>query len=203
MRIDVSKFHHMNIVDTCAVWHVLSSQRLYRSARAQKIEFFVTEYVLYECLLKPRSKPKSRREEKKLHADQELCGRLTKERNSGGFKTYHLDVDDLQNVTLLKERQRLGLGELASIALALKIRQAFMTDDQKARKLAESEMRTDLVQTTPHLFGWLIYEGLLSDSDKDVVIHEHNEMTGELEPYLLEIYHEALRCRLMMSPSLS
>jgi len=33
MAIDPSKFHLVNVMDTCAVWNVLSSARLYSAAK--------------------------------------------------------------------------------------------------------------------------------------------------------------------------
>ena len=92
---------------------------------------------------------------------------------------------------------RLGKGELSSIAFAKKAGLAFMTDDQKARKLGWLVIARNRIQTTPHLFGWLIFSGELTDSDKDPVIAEHEEYGGRLRPYLEATYREALRIRLM------
>jgi len=52
---------------------------------------------------------------------------------------------------------------------------------------------------TPHLFGWLIFEGHLGDVEKSDVILEHEKYGGPLKRYFEEMYHEALRCRWMAS----
>jgi hypothetical protein len=101
----------------------------------------------------------------------------------------------LQAIQLLESRKRLGKGELSSIAFAMKIRQAVITDDQKARRLAESSGHR-MTQTTPHLHSWLIFTGRLTDSDHALVLHQHNSMAGSLEPHLRHAYELALQCRL-------
>ncbi len=55
----------------------------------------------------------------------------------------------------------------------------------------------DKVQTTPHLLGWLFFQGGLSDVDKDVIIAEHKRLGGNLEQFYEEVYREAMRCRLI------
>jgi hypothetical protein len=93
----------------------------------------------------------------------------------------------LHEVEILEKRKRLGKGELSSIAFAKRTGQAFMTDDQKARRLA-LEVIPGLVQTTPHLLGWLLFEGTLEDSDKTIVIAEHEELQLPLRKYFEETY---------------
>jgi predicted nucleic acid-binding protein len=120
---------------------------------------------------------------------------LRAEQSKGKFTAYSCDIDDLQTIGLLQNRKRLGKGEISSIAFAMKYQQAVLTDDQKARRLA-LEAGHKAVQTTPHLFGWLVFIGRLGDQDKDVVIAEHRELDGILSQYLEEAYLLALQCRL-------
>ena len=80
----------------------------------------------------------------------------------------------------------------------MKIRQALLTDDQKARKLA-AEAGHQMVQTTPHLLGWLVFIGHLGDEDKRVVVAEHCALDGILEKYFEEEYLLALQYRLAAS----
>jgi predicted nucleic acid-binding protein len=93
----------------------------------------------------------------------------------------------------------LGKGELSAIAFAMKIRQAVITDDQKARRLAE-DLGHAITQTTPHLFSWLIFKGRLGDSDKDLVIEQHVAMGRPLAPHFLNAYELALQCKLNLVP---
>lgn len=193
MAVDPSNFHLWNAVDTCAVWNILSSTTMYQAARGASVGFCCTTFVQYECLHKPRRK--------EADAQLELQRRLQLAQASNDFAVYELDLDDLQQVALLELRRRLGKGELSSIAFAIKTRQAFLTDDQMARKLAHEVMGHQHVQTTPHLFGWLFYCNLLMDSDKDTIINQHEGVGGQLKRYLEDMYVEALRCRLMAHPS--
>lgn len=189
MAIDPSRFYLHNIIDTCGVWNVLSSLTVYRRARNGGVNFICTGFVIYECLYKPRKSTDP--------CDSELCSRLRTAQQASDFKTYPLDIADLQTIEILENRKRLGKGELSSLAFALKTGQAFLTDDQKARKLAREVMRRSITQTTPHLVGWLFFTGQLVDSEKDTVIKEHQEMNRPLSKYFEEMYLESCRCRLM------
>lgn len=189
MAIDTSSFHLHNITDTCGVWNVLSSRTLYTRARNAGVNFICTGFVVYECLFKPRKATDP--------CDVELCSRLRMAQRDSDFKSYPLDIADLQTIEILENRKRLGKGELSSIAFALKTRQAFLTDDQRARKLAREVMRSSITQTTPHLLGWLFFTGQLVDGEKDTVIKEHQEMNRPLSKYFEEMYLESCRCRLM------
>lgn len=197
MAIDLSLFYKHNIVDTCAVWNVLSSQLLYSRAKHAGIVFISTKFVIYECLYKHRKQI--------TECDSELQKRLMNAQANADFKSYQLDIDDLQTVEILKRRKQLGMGELSSLALALKTRQALLTDDQRARRLTQEVIRDmkDVVpnhpghQTTPHLVGWLFFCNHITDSEKDIIILQHGEMNRPLEKYFCEMYMEALRCRCM------
>jgi len=189
MPINPSYFHLVNVTDTCAVWNILSSVKLYSRSKEAKVQFFCTDFVIYECLYKPRRSINE--------TETALIKRLRESQEKGDFAAYSLSVDDLQTVEILENRKRLGAGELSSIAMAMKTRQAFLTDDQKARKLGEEFMGTPGPQTTPHLVGWLFFYGHLVDSEKAVVIEEHESMERPLSKYFETMYMEAMRCRLM------
>lgn len=189
MAIDCSQFQLVNVIDTCAIWNVLSSRRLINAAKAARCHFSATNFVYYEALHKPRTAP--------TKDDNELQDRLRRERHSGFFGNCALDISDLQEIDIMERRMRIGKGELSSIAFAKKAGLAFMTDDQKARKLGGTIIGNKQVQTTPHLFGWLFFVGQLRDTDKNNIIDEHERYGGPLRPYFETMYREALRCRLM------
>jgi len=184
MAIDPSRFATSNVVDTCAVWNILSSRCLYAAALSARCHFVITTYVEYECLRKRRTRTRA--------SDTELMSRLRTEQTNSRFISFSCDLSDLE--TLLEQRERLGKGEISSIAFAMKFRQAVLTDDQKARGLA-TDAGQETVQTTPHLFSWLIYSRQLADSDKDTVIAQHRELDGVLGKYLEDAYIVALQCR--------
>ena len=194
MAIDPSTFHLINVADTCTVWNLLSSRSLFVAAMAARCDFCVTSFVHYECLVKRRKN--------QLPNDIELINRLKVEQARGRFKAHSCDIGDLQAIQLLESRKRLGKGELSSIAFAMKIRQAFMTDDMKARRLAQ-DVGTQPVQTTPHLFAWLVFTMKLGDADKDVVISEHKDLGQILAPHFEEAYRLALECRLNSTATIS
>jgi len=189
MPRDVSKFVHVNATDTCSVWNVLSSLTLYRASKGGKIVFCCTGYVHYECIRRPR---------KSFNLlEQELQKRLQKALTENQFSAYPLELRDLQNAALMKKRKNLGLGELATLAFAMKAGIAFLTDDRGAQKFAVECISAEKVQTTPHLLGWLFFESILTDGDKSKIISEHSAMGRPLASPFEEMYIEALRCRLL------
>ncbi|WP_434347658.1 hypothetical protein ACN6A1_06270 [Myxococcus virescens] len=195
MSLDVSAFHRLIVADTCAVWNVLSSRLLHHAGTVAGCFFSVTDFILYECLHKPRSRVDD--------SDLELQRRLKAARAAGQFRNYSLDVEDLQEVQILEKRKNLSKGELAAIAFAKKTQQAFLTDDQKARQLAATALDAQRIQTTPHLLGWLVFTGRLGDSDISLVVSEHEQLNRPLRPYFMAMYSEALRCRLMQTKASS
>lgn len=191
MAIDPSSFQRLNVADTCAVWNCLSSRRLYDAALAANCSFCCVAFVHYECLHKPRKNPTAK--------ELELRGRFIAEVKNGRFPKYDISIDDLQEVAALEARRRLSKGELASIAFAKRTRQAFLTDDQKARDLASAALDKGMAQTTPHMLAWLFFESRLLDGDLEEIVSEHKSYGRPLEPHYRGAYQEALRCRLMAS----
>lgn len=189
MPLDPSNFKLINVLDTCAVWNVLSSGVLYNAAIEAGCNFCITVFVHYECLLKPRKEIRNE--------DEELKSRLRKELDKDKIAVYNLEIEDLQEIAILEKRRNLGKGELSTIAFAKKINQAIMTDDKKARNLAEQVMERIFVQTTPHLFGWLFFSGYLLDYDRDKIINQHKDLNRPLEKFFNIMYERALEYRLM------
>ena len=188
MGIDPSNFHKYNVIDTCAIWNILSSRLLYTTANNAGCLFCCTYFVYYECLYKPRKNPKQ--------VEIELQNRFRQEYEDGKFKYYHLTIEDLQDTEVLQGRKKKDKGELASIAFAKKTRQAFLTDDTGARKLAVQSMNSKMVQTTPHLLAWLIFINYLSDSDLQPIIGEHKKSERHLEEHFLNAYKIVMEYRL-------
>lgn len=189
MSIDITSFQKYNVIDTCSIWNILSSRVLYAASAAGGCMFCCTQFVLYECVYKPRKIIKPH--------EIELKKRLSIEQSKGKLMCYPINIDDLIEVEYLVKTKNLSKGELSSMVFAKKTRQAFLTDDQGARKLATEYIGDiTMIQTTPQLFGWLFYNGNLSDADKDPIIGEHNSFDGPLERYFNETYRWALELRL-------
>jgi predicted nucleic acid-binding protein len=197
MNLNPSIFNKLNVIDACSISNILSSKILREATKTAKCIFCCTEFVQYECIYKPRKNYSLK--------DRELTKRLENEQNQNEFKVYSLDIEDLLEIDILEKRKNLGKGELSSIAFAKRTSQAFLTDDFQARQLANNELKINSVQTTPHLFGWLIYENMLGDSDKDVILNElreFNRLDGKrkLQSIFFEdMYSKALEQRLMKS----
>lgn len=187
MAIDPSKFHPINVADTCSVWNILSSPRLNAAAKEARCDFCVTSFVQYECLIKTRKSI--------LPSEQILMDRLQAEQRRGVFQPHSCSIEDLQSIEILEKRKKLGKGELSSIAFAMKIHQGFITDDTKAWQLAK-DVGHPYAQTTPHLFSWLIFTGRLGDGDKDIVIAQHVDVGRHIAQHLQTAYEMALQCRL-------
>ncbi|MFM5887719.1 MAG: hypothetical protein ACKPFD_00585 [Dolichospermum sp.] len=187
MAINPSVFHKLNVVDSCAIDNIFSSSLLYVAAQSAGCHFCCTSFVYYECLDKPRTKytPES----------IELQNIIRKAIEEGKIKSYNLDIEDLQEVSILQKRKNLGKGELTSIAFAKKTHQAFLTDEIKARNLAVEVIPPKLVQTTPHLLGWLVFISFLSDSDLEPIINDHKKYKRPLAQYFTEMYYRALDYR--------
>jgi hypothetical protein len=189
MALNPRHFHAMAVTDTCAVWNLLSSQRLFRSACNAKLHFCITPMVLYECLHKPRQAvtPEA----------AELMRRLKSARANGMFPTQACDLQDLLQVSRAAP-VKLSSGELSCMATVYKITtMAFMSDDRRACKYAEDVLRL-IVETTPKLYAWLHYCRHLTDSDHPEVIAEHEKYERRpLTIFFNEAYEMALQHRLM------
>lgn len=192
MAIDLSQFHLFNVADSGGVWNVLSSRLLYIVARETGCAFFVTSFVHYECLAKPRNAQSA--------IDEDLQRRFVEATGKNEIQSFSIDITDLQEDVVLENRHRMSKGELSSMAFARKTGQAFLTDDQGTRKLAAPLLERGRTQTTPHLFGWLIFGGKLTDNEKRTVIEQHKELGRPLEKQFDEMYEAALLYRLMATP---
>jgi hypothetical protein len=186
--IDPSRFHKANVIDTCAVWNLLASALLTRSAQSHGCVFSITDFVHYECLIKPRRSEDAR--------SGELRSRLAERLASRAITAYRVEISDLQDPEIQNHRARVGKGELSALAFARRTRQAFMTDDQRARRVAHGLQPSPCPQTTPHLLGWLVFEGYLGDSEARQVIAEHESLGRPLRPHFQTIYERACEFRL-------
>ncbi|MGZ8175948.1 MAG: hypothetical protein ACXWT8_22270 [Methylobacter sp.] len=190
MALNPSVFNLNNVTDTCSVWNVLSSKKLYLAATNAKVDFCITSTVLYECLYKPRSSS--------TPEDTEMIDRLKNARNQNKFPVIECDLDSLALIASTAPKG-LGSGELSCIAASYQIRNvSFMTDEYKARQFSANELKLN-VQTTPMLYAWLHFHFHLSDSDHRSVLEEHEcfEKKIRLTNFFEDAYQEAARCRLM------
>ena len=187
--VDVRTFHPSNSLDTCAAWNLLSSARLTAAARSRGCGFAVAGYVRFEALDKPRTDPTA----EEVLMREELRGHLAR---GIDFREVGLSADDLVAVARLPSSRSLGRGELAAAALALRIRCAVMTDDQQARRLLAACGLAG-VQTTPHLLGWLSYQGELTDGDVQTVVAEHERRIphrrGRLSRFFVAAWRQAMQ----------
>lgn len=55
MAVDPSCFNLLNVADTCSIWNILSSKLFYCATISAKCAFSCTQFVHYECLIKPRT----------------------------------------------------------------------------------------------------------------------------------------------------
>lgn len=179
MALNPRQFSKWLVVDSCSIWNMLSSQKLYGAANSTDREFNTTSTVLYECLYKPRKSSSEKFEEIKR--------RLRAARDGGGFVARDCDLEDLEQI---RHQLPSGLssGEISCIASAKKSEIAVMTDDRQARHSAESHVQL-VVETTPKLYAWLQYEGHLTEGDHSDVVKEHE--IYERRP-LTKFFEEAL-----------
>lgn len=190
MNIDITVCNKVNMIDSCSLWNVLSSLVVYSVVIENKFTFAITGFVEYECLYKPRTTINKK--------DTELQLKLKNEIKNGNVTCHNLTIEDLQDDIVLKNRNRIGIGELSSIAFARKVSISFLTDDQNARKLAINILGKKYVQTTPLILGWLFYNNLLSEGDIDVIVKSHNEHNRPLEKYFRQVHSESLRLKYIL-----
>jgi hypothetical protein len=185
---DPSTFHLMVVTDTCSVWNLLSSRRLFEAANSAKIFFCITPMVLFECQNKPRKKV--------TPAKQELLKRFQAARKGGAFPVQPCDLDDLEIITR-EAPIGLGSGELSCIAVAYgTMTFGVMTDEKQARRFAEKHLNL-IVETTPRLYGWLHFHRHLLDADHSVVISEHEQFEERpLTKFFQTMYEAALHHKL-------
>ena len=186
MTGNVAQFEKLNVADTCSLWNILASRLLSVTAEAVGVKLCSTTFVRYECLHKP-GPPRPERQE----LQRRLRGRIA----NGSIQWHPIDIEDLQELEILRNRKRVSVGELSVIIFARKTRQAVLTDDIGAQKLARQELGAALVQSTPHLFAWLYFNSQMNDADKDQIVTDLQSLGRSLHPHL-NVYHtEAQRCR--------
>jgi hypothetical protein len=191
----IQDFKKINITDTCAVWNILSSNCLYLASQNAKLTFWITPFILYECLTKQRKN--------QTYQDSRLKQRLIDERSHGSFKAVPaVSIEDLQKLAVVENRKRLSKGELTAVAVANQFTDVgFITDDKGARTMAEKVIGLGRVKTTPLLLGWLFHAEQLFGSDIDTVIKEHRENThskkGDLSTFFGEAYQAAIQLKQM------
>ncbi|HEY6341074.1 MAG TPA: hypothetical protein VIY49_06245 [Bryobacteraceae bacterium] len=188
MIANVARFEKLNVADTCSLWNILASRLLSSTADAVGVKLCSTTFVRYECLHKAGTLRPERKE---------LQKRLNAKIDSGSIQCHPIDIEDLQELEVLKNRKRLSVGELSVIIFARKTRQAVLTDDTGAQRLARQELGPALVQSTPHLFAWLYFNSHLNDVDKDRIAADLMSLGRSLHPHLDEYHTEAQRCRAM------
>lgn len=186
MTGNVAEFEKLNVADTCSLWNILASRTLSATAESVGVKLCSTTFVRYECLHKP-GPPRPER--------AELQKRLNVKISNGKIQWHPIEIEDLQEFEILRNRKRLSAGELSVIIFARKTRQAVLTDDIGAQKLARQELGAHLVQSTPHLFAWLYFNSHMSDSDKEQIVADLKSLGRSLQPHLDEYHTEAQRCR--------
>jgi hypothetical protein len=187
---DISQFLKWNVADTCSIWNLMASNLLYVTARDVGVTLCCTNFILYECLHKPGQTRPER---------EELQRRLRIRIAEGAITTHAIELEDLQDLEVLRNRKKLSIGELSVIVFARKTKQAVLTDDRGAQNLSRLVLSPGTVQSTPHLFAWLYFKSLLSDGDKDQIVGDLKSLGRSLAPHLDNYHSEAQRCRALAS----
>jgi len=108
---DISQFAKLNVADTCSLWNLFASRLLYSTARSAGVQLCCTEFVIYECLYKASPV---------LPERIELQSRLKRALADQHVTPYKIDVEDLQDLEVLRNRKKLSLGELSVMVFARK-----------------------------------------------------------------------------------
>lgn len=131
-----------NVIDTCAIRNIFSSSLLWNRLKESQSVFFITNMVRYETLIKPTDTTEysyhiiNDRLKCELKSDKSL------------FVEVNLSIEDIYEIGI-KFKNNLGLGEISCLAYAYKNRFSILTDDQRARKIANAYHINQ--QTSPQL----------------------------------------------------
>jgi hypothetical protein len=183
---DISKFAKPNVADTCSLWNLFASKLLFTTARSAGVQLCCTEFVIYECLHK-KGVPRPER--------AELQKRLQTAIGNRELTPYKIEIEDLQDVEVLRNRKRLSFGELSVLVFARRTSQAVLTDDRGAQKLGRVVLAEATVQNTPHLYAWLYLNSLLGDGDLQHIQADLRAFGRSLDPHLDQYHTEAMRCK--------
>lgn len=178
--------------DSCSIWNILSSKTLTLAVKGAGPHFVLAEYVKYECLGKKRSSIRSH----DISVQKILRNELAEKRY---FSVMSLDVEDLQLLARSGVHKVIDRGEIAAIALAQKISGGFLTDDYDARMTGEATLGISRARSTPHLVGWLIYSGHLTDGDIPQIIADNDAARnerGQIGSFINICYLHAMGLRL-------
>lgn len=175
---DVSIYYEYNYIDTCSIWNTLCSELLFNKIKQKISNFFVSKFVIYECLYKKR------RQENKM--DKRLQIKFRSEKDRGYFIPHPIEISDLQQIEILRNRNKLGYGEISSIILAQKTKQAFTSDDRNARKLAEKAINPKKIQRTAHLIGWLYFQELINEKEMKLIFNDINNSRKFIKKQFLD-----------------
>lgn len=183
ITVDVREFRQLTVADTCAVWNTLSSGAAFARSVGAGLHFCIAKVVEVECLRQPWTRKEAVRDnlQARFHAAQA----------QGQFRAYSVSLDDLLDPRVLKVRHQLAVGEVATIALAVRTHQAVMTDDRNAREDAKKVVGSERVHTTPQLVGWLVFHGHLTVAEAAACAREHTACMQDLGVHLKAIIEHA------------
>jgi len=183
----VTRFPPFSAIDSCSVSNLFCSSRLLGAAKGKNLGLVIASYVRWECLEKRRTTMNA--------ADTEAMARFRRELELNRHVTLaNLTIGDLREIARLMLVKRLGVGEIAAMTVARKMRAGFLSDDKGARTLASTQFADLEVRTIPHLVGWLIYANGLGDGDVSVVVADNFALRGNhgfLGPYIQACYEHA------------
>ena len=93
---NIAEFEKRNVADACSLWNILASRLLASTADSVGVRLRSTTYVRYKCLHKP-GLPRPER--------KELQKRLLARINAGGTQWHPIDIEDLQEFEILRNRK--------------------------------------------------------------------------------------------------
>lgn len=188
------EFNPVNVTDTCAVWHVVGADTLFRAALRARLSFIITPTVFYECFVKTRGHPLP---PERLALREALQSHLAEKR----VTRMEMSIEALQETVQLAKAQgldkRLGQGELSCAALARTLGHAAVLTDNRRDFTAISGLVGGRLQKTPLMLGWLIVEGHLTDADVADVTRQHRASNGHMASVYERAHHMACEKRLM------
>lgn len=185
---NIISFNKNSVIDSCSVKNLVSTNTLYQAAQREKCQFIISNFIEYELLYRERKHIDSLTEDRIKELDQLIKEKIHK----GEMPKYDIDISDLFDPLIRNHSSLRSRGEITAIILARKFNIGMVTDDIKAQNFAKQNLTDDRVESIPSLFGWLLYNKKLYDSDKDKIISEQKYYYRSQEKQLERMYRVAL-----------
>jgi hypothetical protein len=113
---------------------------------------------------------------------------------SGNIQWHSIDIEDLQEFEILRNRKRVSPGELSDYFCTENPAGSAYRRYWRSKARAPGTRRSDGAKYASSL-AWLYFNSNMCDLDKDQIVTDLKPFGRSLQPHLDEYHAEAPRCR--------